>query len=125
MKTATVIKIQIKGSSKQAQLESPEETANYLTTYYKSIIKNTSPLKWRFVKAMGDGVLITAEENNSSDIINRIYKTISEKYNIELQYRICNFIEKKFKFNSYSCLDIIGKDINNLFLSDSATIKLG
>lgn len=39
--------------------------------------------------------------------------------------RACNFVGKEFKIGRYSCLDIIGKDINNLFLNDIATTKLG
>lgn len=49
---------------------------------------------------------------------------ISEQFDIRAHYRFCDFEEAETSTDGYSCLDIFGKDINNLFLEDASTIAV-
>ncbi len=124
-KISTIIKIDIYGFNKRAQAENPAATARYLAKYYELISDMVSRHGWRFVKSMGDCVLVAAHENTGAENIISFYEAISNRFDICLHYRECEFEEVEFAFEKYSCLDIIGKDINNLFLNDSSTIVLG
>ena len=73
---------------------------------------------------MGDSVLISSEINNTPKDIEQLHKSILREYIVSLFYRECDVIEKKVIINNYSCLDIFGHNINNLFLNDFLTIKL-
>ena len=116
--------VDIKDFRKEIKSDAPEYRADYLYTYYRFIMDNIAHLKWRFIKGLGDSVLISADVNNRPDDINTFYKIISKKYNVILLYRKCNFVEKNINIDSYSCFDVFGDDINYLFLNDSSTIEL-
>ena len=77
MKKSIIITIDIKGFNKQTQLESSADTANYLTEYYEYIADLISPFKWRYVKSIGDCVLLSAENNNSADDIENLFKKVA------------------------------------------------
>ena len=123
MKESTIIKVDIKGFNNRAQTEASEETANYILNYYQTIQDIISQHGWRFIKGMGDCVLISADSNTEN--ITKLYEELSKEYSIYLCYRQCRFAEKQISVGQYSCLDIFGKDINNLFLCDSLTKTLG
>ena len=59
---------------------------------------------------MGNSILILAKINNTPIKIEKFHKEISEKYNVTSLYRKCDVV-----IDNYSCLDIFGEDINNLF----------
>ena len=124
-KISTIIKIDINGFNKRTQAENPAVTAHYLANYYELISNMVSAYGWRFVKGMGDCVLISADENAGTENISLFYEAISSRFDVCLYYRECKFEEVEFTFGKYSCLDTIGKDVNNLFLNDSSTIVLG
>ena len=125
MKASIIIIVDIKDFSNILKLGCSEDIAHYLSTYYNCIENNLIPLCWKIVKTMGDVVLISAEINNTEKDLKLFHKTISEKYNVTLKYRKCEIIEKDVVFDNYSCLDIFGHDINNLFLNDHLTKKMG
>ncbi len=106
-----------------AQAEDPEETSDYISNYYQAIYSTISHHGWRFIKGIGDCVLISADSNTEN--INKLYEELSKKYSISLCYRQCSYAEKQISIGQYSCVDIFGKDINNLFLCDSLTKNLG
>ena len=124
-KISTIIKIDINGFNGRAQAENTAATAHYLTEYYELISNMVSRHGWRFVKAMGDCVLISADENAGTENISLFYEAISSRFDVCLYYRECEFEEVEFTFGKYSCLDTIGKDVNNLFLNDSSTMVVG
>lgn len=122
MKKSTIIKIDIKGFNKMAQAEDPKATSDYISTYYQDIHSIISDHGWRFIKGIGDCVLISA--NSNTENINKLYEELSKKYNISICYRQCSYVDKQISIGQYSCLDVFGKDINNLFLCDSLTKTL-
>lgn len=123
MPESVIIKIDIMGFNKKAQAENPEDTSEYIYEYYQRIENAISKYDWRFIKGMGDCVLISSC-NDSSDHIAEFYEEISKVYNIALCYRLCRYVEKEIKIGDYSCTDVFGKDVNNLFLCDHLTTKL-
>ncbi|MDP6535703.1 MAG: adenylate/guanylate cyclase domain-containing protein [Gammaproteobacteria bacterium] len=124
LKTSTVIKIDIRGFDAVARQQTPTETADYLAEYYSLINDALSSHGWRFVKAIGDCVLISAEQNESEINIREFLDCIRTRFEVDLHYRNCHFEEMPFSYGSYSCLDTIGKDINKLFLQDTETVHL-
>ena len=124
-KHSTLIKIDINGFNKIAQSMPPLETMHYLRGYYEDVFKEASELGWKFVKTIGDCVLLSAEESASHEDICALHDSIRRRFDINTNYRVCEFEESRFVFGDYSCTDTIGEDINNLFLGDSATVMLG
>ena len=123
MKKSTIIKLDIQGFNKQAQNESPDSTADYILEYYESIQKFVLQYNWTFIKGIGDCVLISAETN--LDCIEQFFNELSKKYQVVCHYRVCEYAQKNIKFGSYQCSDVFGKDINNLFLNDHLTTRIG
>ena len=107
-----------------ARQQTPTETADYLAEYYSLINDALSSHGWRLVKAIGDCVLISAEQNESEINIHEFLDCIRTCFEVDLRYRICRYEEIPFSYGSYSCLDTIGKDINKLFLQDAETVHL-
>ena len=124
-KHSTIIKIDINGFNKIAQSMSPHETMLYLRRYYELVFSAASELGWKFVKTLGDCVLLSAEEDTPHDKISAFHDSILGRFDINTNYRLCEFEESRFVLGDYCCTDTIGKDINNLFLGDSATVMLG
>lgn len=124
-KISTIIKIDINGFNKRAQAENPVATARYLAEYCELISDMVSRYGWRFVKAMGDCVLVSADKNADTENISLFSEAIRSRFNVCLYYREWEFEEVGFTYGKYSCLDIIGKDVNNLFLNDSSTMVVG
>tara|TARA_B100002003_G_scaffold134570_2_gene124476 strand:+ start:1129 stop:1509 length:381 start_codon:yes stop_codon:yes gene_type:complete len=124
LKTSTVIKIDIRGFDVVARQQTPTETADYLAEYYKLISEALSSHGWRFVKAIGDCVLISAEQNESEINIQEFLDCIRTCFEVDLHYRICRHEEIPFSYGGYSCIDTIGKDTNKLFLQDAETVRL-
>jgi class 3 adenylate cyclase len=125
LKNSTIIIIEINGFNRRTQAENPAATVQYLAEYYELISGLVSRQGWRFVKSMGDCVLVAAHENSGTEDIVSLYEAISNRFDVSFRYRECEFEEVEFSFVQYSCLDAIGKDINNLFLNDSSTMVLG
>ena len=125
MQKATIIEVDILGSNKQNQTESPRETAEYFLNYYQEANSIITQYNWRIIKTLGDTVLISAGQDSEIENIQSLYDKLSKKYNIRLKYRTCEFIEEQINFNQYSCLDVFGKDINNLILNDEQTNRMG
>lgn len=125
MQKATIVDIDILGSNKQNQTESPRETADYFLIYYQETNSIISQYNWRIIKTLGDTILILAGQNTEIENIQSLYDKISDKYNIRMKYRLCEYIEEQINFDQYSCLDVFGKDINNLFLNDEHTHEMG
>lgn len=125
MQKATIVEIDILGSNKQNQTESPRETADYFLIYYQETNSIISQYNWRIIKTLGDTILILAGQDTEIENIQSLYDKISDKYNIRLKYRLCEYIEEPINFDQYSCLDVFGKDINNLFLKDEHTHEMG
>ncbi len=123
-KEATIIKIDINGFNSVAQAGSPQDTAIYLRSYYDRIYSVMSAHGWKIIKTIGDCVLVSAEENAAQEKISEIFKTLRTSFDISSCYRVCQFEEAEFSYDDYSCKDVIGKDINNLFMEDSSTVVL-
>lgn len=122
---STIIKIDINGFNKLAQEENPEDTARYLSAYYELAASAVAKFGWRFVKAIGDCILISTEGDAEPNKITAFYQIIQENFDVSLYYRPCEFEEIETKVGNYSCLDVIGKDINNLFLNDAFSVGIG
>ncbi|MDM8543023.1 adenylate/guanylate cyclase domain-containing protein [Desulfococcaceae bacterium HSG9] len=122
---ATIIKIDINGFINAVQSDSPQDMADFLNNYYQSVWERANRLNWRFIKSIGDCVLLLAETNDSAENIEQFFEDVSNNYDVTLHYRECRFAEKEFKISSYSCVDVFGKDINKLFMNDPATKQLG
>ena len=125
LKNSTIIKIEINGFNRRTQTEYPAATVQYLAEYYELISGLVSRQRWRIVKSMGDCVLVAAHDNTGVEDIVSLYEAIDNRFDVSFHYRECEFEEVEFSFDQYSCLDTIGKDINNLFLNDASTIVLG
>lgn len=123
-KESTLISVDILGSNVAAQLESSEKTAQYLCDYYDLVAEKISIYGWRIVKTMGDCVLISAESNATVDNINALFGALKSDYDIRLCHRECVFEELEVSFEKYSCVDIFGKEVNNLFMKDALTMRL-
>ena len=115
----------ISGFNKFSQSESPEKIADYIASYYKLIQSLVARYNWRFIKGIGDCVLISADLNVPMSRLKEFYETLSKEYAINVFFRKCEYYEQLVAIGDYSCLDIFGKDINNLFLGDSSTMKIG
>ncbi len=124
MKSSIILKIYIRGFDKKTQDETPNVTVKYLEVYYQFIERHAAQFGWRFIKGMGDSVLVSAENANSINNIELFSKAISKEYDLSIQYRACDFIEWDCNIGGYSCIDVVGKDINNLFRDDSETIRV-
>ena len=125
MKKSIVITVDIMGFTKLSHSQSPEKTANYITSYYKLVQSLVARYNWRFVKGIGDCVLISADLNVPMSRLNEFYETLSKEYDVNVFFRKCEYCEQLVAIGDYSCLDIFGKDINNLFLDDPSTVKIG
>jgi hypothetical protein len=124
-KIATVLTVDLKGFNKRAQAEDACATANFITEYYRYIDDLVTFRGWRFVKGMGDCIMVVAEGEVESKLIRQFFEEIFEKYSVSVVYRLCEFVDLRVEIGGYTCLDIIGKDICNLFLRDESTTKLG
>ena len=87
MKKATIIKIDINGFINAVQSDYPQDMADFLSNYYQSVWEWANRLDWRFIKSLGDCVLLSAETNNSAENIEQFFEDISNKYNVTLHYR--------------------------------------
>lgn len=123
-KESTIIKIDICGFNDVAQTTSPQETESYLRIYYDLVSDLISDHGWRLVKCIGDCVLISAEENASKENIEILCEEVRDRFEISAHYRLCEFEETEFTIGEYKCLDVIGGDINNLFLEDASTVSV-
>ncbi|NKB33720.1 MAG: hypothetical protein GKR91_11535 [Pseudomonadales bacterium] len=123
-KKTIIIKFDINGFNKKAQSSSVQKTAEFLSEYYELIAAESANLNWRFIKTIGDCVLVSADENNSHEVINRVHKNIQNVFSINTCYRECEYEELNTTFGDYSCRDTIGKDINGLFLGDENTVSI-
>jgi class 3 adenylate cyclase len=123
--SGTIVKVDINGFAKETKNKSPNETAEYLGSFYQYIAKNVHRNGWNFVKAMGDCILISIPQKVSSESVEKFYSDIKDKYNVSIQYRMCTFAIKQIEIGNYKCTDIFGDDINNLFLADKETFNIG
>jgi len=123
MTTGIIIKVDIIGFGSLSKQMSLSESADYLFNYYEHISSNM-PNGWDFIKTIGDSVLISAPENETSNMIEQFHSTLSESYNISTHYRQCSYIKRQIEIGSYKCLDAFGEDINGLFLADQKTIQV-
>ena len=124
-KIATVLTIDLKGFNKRAQAEDACATAQYIMEYYRYIEGSVTSKGWRFVKGIGDCIMVVAKDEVESQLIQQFFEEASAKYPVSVLYRSCEFVEQQIEVEGYTCLDIIGKDICNLFLRDEKTTKLG
>ena len=122
MKKSTIIKIDINGFHKKAVTQSTAETCEFLQAFYEKIEKLISSRGWRLVKTIGDCILIEAEKN--IEFISKFYLEVISEYQVSMVHRVCEYEILNVKIGTYSCEDIVGKDINRLFLCDSATQKM-
>lgn len=123
-KHSTIIKVDIRDFNEQTQPLSAEQTADFLETYYAFVVDAIAKYKWRMVKTMGDGLLISVEGKDSSRIRD-FYDVLRREYNASCQYRHCEYEEREISIGEFKCLDVFGKDINNLFLHDEETVLVG
>ena len=123
-KQSTIIKIDIRDFNEHTQPLSAEQTADFLETYYAFVIDAITKYKWRIVKTMGDGLLISVEGKESSRIKD-FYEVLRREYNASCQYRLCDYEERVISIGEFQCRDVFGKDINNLFLHDEETVLIG
>ena len=80
----------------------------------------------RIIKCLSDCLLISSSLSlNDESLIQKIHDTLSLKYSISLEYRKCTYSETMVTIGNYNFLDVSGKDINNLFLSDDQIKSLG
>jgi len=121
-KNSTIIKVDITKFNSLAQSTESSETANYLRRYYELLFKLSTGNGWEIIKTIGDCVLITAPDNGSAEIVEDFCANIRSEFDVTVHYRKCSFEEVEFSYNDYSCKDVIGKDINNLFMEDSSTM---
>jgi hypothetical protein len=124
LKESTIIKFDINGFNAVAQSGSPQETASYLRSYYDHISASISGLGWKIVKTIGDCVLVSAEQNATQENISVVCKELRNSFDISTYYRACHFEEAEYSYDDYSCKDVIGKDINNLFMEDNFTFSV-
>jgi adenylate/guanylate cyclase family protein len=125
MENATVMFVDLKDFNKQSQAEDPVATGEFLAGFYAYTEECIASKGWRFVKAIGDGILIVATGEAESGKVQAFYDQLSKKYNASVIYRTCQFVAQTIEIDSYRCNDIFGKDICNLFMKDSKTAKLG
>ena len=122
MQTSTIIKVDLNGFHKTSLSQSAQETTEYLSQYYSAIESLVSPYSWRIVKCIGDCVLLKAENNTS--FLSKFFLDIKSKYNVSVMCRVCEFEELNISLHGYSCKDVVGSDINKLFLADASTTTL-
>ena len=125
LKEATVMAVDLMGFNKRTQTEDPCMTARFLCQYYRSVGESAASRGWRFVKGIGDCILLEAQGTVEPEVIHHFFKEVSAEYPIAMLYRTCKFVQQQIDINGYSCLDIVGKDICNLFLRDDYTTKIG
>jgi len=122
MKKSTIIKIDLLGFHRRSISQSDQDNVDFLSNYYECIIKSIQGYGWRIVKTIGDSVLIEAESN--LDFLSKFYLDIKSNYHISMTYRVCQYEILNVQVGLYSCSDLIGTDINLLFLNDSKTHRL-
>lgn len=124
IKHAIIIKFDIKGFAEQSKPATPAELAQYLRNFYERVSAECAKRQWRLVKTIGDCVLVVAEHNHSVPEITTAHEIIDSEFGINTSYRECEFEETQISLDGYSCLDMVGNDINNLFLEDKQTVTL-
>ena len=72
------------GFTKLSHSQSPEKTANYITSYYKLVQSLVARYNWRFVIGIGDCVLISADLNVPMSRLNEFYETLSKEYDVNV-----------------------------------------
>lgn len=121
MTMRTIIKVDINGFSKTAEMSTAGELADYLQAYYQRACDLGQGHGWTFIKTIGDCVLFSAE---LQDAVAVFYNDLSKDYDVSLDYRDCDCAERVLSFDDYQCNDIFGPDINLLFMSDQRTRHL-
>jgi hypothetical protein len=123
-KFATIIKIDLVDFNDTIQQMSPAESVAYLDKYYALVNETAGKFGWRIIKTMGDCVMLSAESKDSARV-KSFFEKIQPEYRVSCQYRDCEYEESSLKYGDFQCLDVFGKDINNLFLHDKETGLLG
>lgn len=122
--TTQVLTIDIKGFHRRAQFLTPAETAQYLVGFYRYVLAMLPTPDWRLVKTMGDCVVVVAATNAAHSQIQALHSAVSQRYPVTTHARLCHYAETPVRIGAYTCQDIFGQDLNQLFLHDAATTRL-
>jgi hypothetical protein len=127
MKT-TLLNIDIQGFNKQAQHQSEDEIRDYLVGYYEAVEQECVKYKWQIIKTMGDCVFVNSESKLTSETslhLKYLFEILKPNYPILIRYRECEIERASINLGAFFCNDVFGKDVNNLFLNDEFTHRMG
>ena len=127
MKT-TLLNIKIQGFNKQAQHQSDLEIREYLVGYYEAVEQECVKYKWQIVKTMGDCVFVNSESKLTKETslnLKNMFEKLKLNYPMLIRYRECEIERASINIGRFCCNDVFGKDVNNLFLNDEYTHRMG